>query len=674
MKRLLRRSALLLACCATLVACKGLWGSLDNPPALVVTVPTNFTAVAGDGQVSLSWNAVSGAGPYSIYRSEVPGTKGSMIGSSFTTSYTDNNVTNGTTYYYEVTAQLSAGETDPSIQVGATPTSSIHDGPAGLMAVTGDGQVLLCWNALPSASSYDIYRSTTTGNEGSKIGNSSVARYTDTGLSNETTFYYKVAGLTADGELGRSNQIAATPRSSTATSISLDLSSLTVTIGEARMLAAGISSDATKPIIIWSSSDASIATVDSNGLVQGIAPGSATIIARTGDGGSFAICDVTVIAPVLLVPDTATSTWTTSSIEPGKTVQLEAVVSALSTPVQNVSWSTSDASIATVSNAGLVTGVTCGAATVTWISSDGSSSGTCTIRVKTHTVLTSDTTWSGTVTVTGNVSISGCTLTILPGTTVDIVPGIGAGIFIAGSGKLCAHGDPGQPIVFKAAYPVAMDASAWDGINRCSGDVDLSYCFVGDAVCGVYVGSAGGTIVITNTCFHKCGEGVCVFGTPTTIRNVTFDKCTWGYWGYVDNEVGYCEFKECSGDGVIVSESNTATGVSYSNFISNANDAEVFNFGNCVNVVLNLKGCCPATPKTMVYVATDSSSLITITNGSVGTIPAAGCRFDYSPLVTRSVLSPATKSIVGGDSFGQENSMEEADKRNRDLAAKLQGD
>lgn len=296
MKKHILRSALLLACCATLCECTGLWGSLDNPPVYrAMMAPAGFTAVADDGQVLLGWNPVSGACGYSVYRSEVSGLKGGMIHSSCDTSYTDTGLANGTTYYYEVTALTSAEESGPSMQVGATPAPSTPGGPAGVVAVAGDGEVLLYWPKVPGAASYDIYRSTTSGNEGSWIGNSAAAKYIDTGLANGTTCYYKVAGRTTDGELGRSNQIAVTPSDLSTTRISLDLSDVTVAVGEARTLLVGVyNCPATSPAIIWTSSDASIAAVNSSGLVQGMAPGRATIIARTGDGCSFATCDVTV--------------------------------------------------------------------------------------------------------------------------------------------------------------------------------------------------------------------------------------------------------------------------------------------------------------------------------------------------------------------------------------------
>jgi hypothetical protein len=89
--------------------------------------PTNLVATAGSGQVGLSWTASSGATSYSVRRSTTTGTGYALLASGLnTTSYTDTNVTAGTTYYYVVTASKSspAAESGYSTEVSATPGSS----------------------------------------------------------------------------------------------------------------------------------------------------------------------------------------------------------------------------------------------------------------------------------------------------------------------------------------------------------------------------------------------------------------------------------------------------------------------------------------------------------------------------------------------------------------------
>ncbi len=87
--------------------------------------PTGFTATAGNQQVALSWNAVSGAANYHVKRSTTSGSGYAQIASPSTTTYTDTGVTNGTTYYYVVTAVNSAGESGNSAEASAKPAVPI---------------------------------------------------------------------------------------------------------------------------------------------------------------------------------------------------------------------------------------------------------------------------------------------------------------------------------------------------------------------------------------------------------------------------------------------------------------------------------------------------------------------------------------------------------------------
>ncbi|RLG70043.1 MAG: hypothetical protein DRO11_06780, partial [Methanobacteriota archaeon] len=87
-----------------------------NPP----DTPTGLTATAGDGQITLSWNASTGAERYYIYRksdSTYP-----YYAQTTATSYLDTGLTNGITYYYKVSALNADGdESAASSAVSATP-------------------------------------------------------------------------------------------------------------------------------------------------------------------------------------------------------------------------------------------------------------------------------------------------------------------------------------------------------------------------------------------------------------------------------------------------------------------------------------------------------------------------------------------------------------------------
>jgi hypothetical protein len=90
------------------------------PPLRPPAAPTDLTATATYGQVSLTWTASSGATNYNVKRSTSSGTE-TTITNVTSTSYTDTNVIDGTTYYYVVSALGAGGESANSSEVSATP-------------------------------------------------------------------------------------------------------------------------------------------------------------------------------------------------------------------------------------------------------------------------------------------------------------------------------------------------------------------------------------------------------------------------------------------------------------------------------------------------------------------------------------------------------------------------
>jgi len=185
-------------------------GNTGEPPA----APSALTAVAGPGQVSLSWNASPGATSYDIKRSTTSGGPYTQTNTATTVSFVDTSVTNGTTYYYVVTAVNSSGQSGDSNQASATPTAAGPPPPTGLTAVAETGEVSLSWTASRGATSYDIKRSTTSGSRYTQIGTVTTNRYVDTSVTNGTTYYYVVTAVNSSGQSSDSNQASATPTGS----------------------------------------------------------------------------------------------------------------------------------------------------------------------------------------------------------------------------------------------------------------------------------------------------------------------------------------------------------------------------------------------------------------------------------------------------------------------------
>ena len=175
--------------------------------------PANLKATAGNRQVRLAWDESIGADRYTVKRGTRPGGSYAQIASVLEATFTDEGLTNGTTYYYVVAARGSGGESEPSNEASARPSagSTPPPAPTNLIAVGGSGRVDLSWSASSGATSYRVKRSRTPNDAPERIITSSVESYSDTEVSNGTTYYYVVTALNAAGESGPSNSVAVTP-------------------------------------------------------------------------------------------------------------------------------------------------------------------------------------------------------------------------------------------------------------------------------------------------------------------------------------------------------------------------------------------------------------------------------------------------------------------------------
>ena len=126
-------------------------GGGATPPA----APTGLLATAGNAQVSLTWGAITGATGYYVQRAMISGGPYTQIAAPAMNSYTNTGLTNGTTYYYVVSAFNSAGQSANSSQVSGSPSAPVSPptAPTGLQATAGNAQVSLAWTASPGATS-----------------------------------------------------------------------------------------------------------------------------------------------------------------------------------------------------------------------------------------------------------------------------------------------------------------------------------------------------------------------------------------------------------------------------------------------------------------------------------------------------------------------------------------
>ncbi|HEU5306104.1 MAG TPA: S8 family serine peptidase [Acidimicrobiia bacterium] len=191
----------------------------DPPGAPTLGVPTTAS-----GTVNLAWTAPASDGgspitAYRVYRGVSSGTETLLttLGNA-ATSYADTGVTNGTTYFYEVSAVNAIGETR-SGERSASPTGPAT-APATLAAVGSRDQITLTWSAPTNdggapggVTQYKVFRSTTSGGENfasptATVGN--VLTFTDTTVTPGTTYYYVVKAVTSLGDGAASVERSAT--------------------------------------------------------------------------------------------------------------------------------------------------------------------------------------------------------------------------------------------------------------------------------------------------------------------------------------------------------------------------------------------------------------------------------------------------------------------------------
>lgn len=98
--------------------------SVSSPPSQPPATPTGLTAIAGSQQVQLSWAVSNTATSYNVKSSTTSGGPYTKIASPTSASFTNTGLTNGTAYFYVVSAVNSAGESSNSSEVSATPTAA----------------------------------------------------------------------------------------------------------------------------------------------------------------------------------------------------------------------------------------------------------------------------------------------------------------------------------------------------------------------------------------------------------------------------------------------------------------------------------------------------------------------------------------------------------------------
>ena len=187
----------------------------------------------------------------------------------------------------------------------------------------------------------------------------------------------EITATTADGSMCAACAVTVNQY---VTSLTLDQTTMEMTVGDdpVTLVATVLPSEFTDKRLTWTSSNPSVAKVDSHGVVTAVSSGTASITARTLDGSSLsASCKVIVNCLV----ESVSLDKTTLKLYRGRTSTLTATIIPADATDKSVTWTSIDESVATVDQSGMVTAVGLGTTTIMVKTVDGGYMASCSVEV-----------------------------------------------------------------------------------------------------------------------------------------------------------------------------------------------------------------------------------------------------------------------------------------------------
>jgi hypothetical protein len=191
------------------------------PAAIAPTAPRSLAATPRNASVALTWVAPSSNGGaaidmYAVQRATSASGPWTNVAFPQTLSYNVTGLANGTTYFFRIRAHNSAGWGAPSTVVSAKPRT-VPTAPQSLNATPGNGSIALTW-AAPSSNGgatinkYAVQRATNLAGPWTNIAYPATLSYTNTGLTNGTSYYFRIVAINAAGWSAVSSYVINAPR------------------------------------------------------------------------------------------------------------------------------------------------------------------------------------------------------------------------------------------------------------------------------------------------------------------------------------------------------------------------------------------------------------------------------------------------------------------------------
>jgi len=191
-----------------------------TPQAASPAQPDALTLKAGNGRITLRWDAVPGATHYTLYWKDHAnvntdtGTTDARI-TRVTSPFVHPGLKNGQTYFYRLVAENAHGASDASAEHSATPLLPLPSAPQITQANVASGQVTLHWQHTGIARQYELYWSTEPLSDNATENNAPLTQvtspYTHTPLLDGQTYYYRVRTRNGTHISALSNSVQVTP-------------------------------------------------------------------------------------------------------------------------------------------------------------------------------------------------------------------------------------------------------------------------------------------------------------------------------------------------------------------------------------------------------------------------------------------------------------------------------
>ena len=183
----------------------GAWSSVVSVTyKQILPAPTVTGGNDNQGRPMLTWNAVTGAAKYEVYRARSKDGDYIKYSTVTGTSYTNTSyIENGNTYYYKVRALDANGTAGAWSSVVSVTYKQTLSAPTVTGGNDSQGRPTLKWNAVTGAAKYEVYRARSKDGDYIKYSTVTGTSYTNISyIENGNTYYYKVRALKSDGTAG----------------------------------------------------------------------------------------------------------------------------------------------------------------------------------------------------------------------------------------------------------------------------------------------------------------------------------------------------------------------------------------------------------------------------------------------------------------------------------------